>query len=249
MTNKSKKTTMRGKKTRSLTKTKSSFLKIELEQIILKMSDFPTKIEAIQSLKTLQHDLDLTPFLDFIFDKAPLKCEKIHKGRGCLAANLDKANRSLKVGIQIQLVANLLPGIIMSLKKLRTDPVTTSRKLLIKYLRAVAFIIFAGSSPWVMVCIANHFGLIQDCSKRQNRLQMSYSICVGAFFLLIEPISKHSAYVGYFGPKAFELFVNVLQSKSLLPKAIPFVTTTMQIMACAVIGLSFSRGHWRDNRE
>ena len=31
MTNKSKKTTMRGKKTRSLTKTKSSLLRIELE--------------------------------------------------------------------------------------------------------------------------------------------------------------------------------------------------------------------------
>jgi len=31
MTNKSKKTTMRGRKTRSLIKTKSSFLKIELE--------------------------------------------------------------------------------------------------------------------------------------------------------------------------------------------------------------------------
>jgi len=137
----------------------------------------------------------------------------------------------------------------MSLKKLRTDPVATSQKLLIKYVRAVAFIIFAGSSPWVMLCIANHFGLIQDCSKRSNRLKMSYSICVGAFFLLIEPISKHSAYVGYFGPKAFELFINVLQSKHLLPEVIPFVTATMQIMACAIVGLSFSRGNWRANRE
>ena len=46
---------------------------------------------------------------------------------------------------------------------------------------------------------------------------MSISFCVGALFMLVEPISKHSAYVGYFGPKAFELFVNVLQSKHLLP--------------------------------
>jgi len=140
-------------------------------------------------------------------------------------------------------VANLLPGVIMSIKKLRAEPAKTSRKILIKFLRAVAYVVTAGTAPWVALCLFSRISPLHNVENWQNRMKALISVCCGVMFMLIEPIHKHQAYVGYLGPKAFDLLVGVLQSRRLMPQAFPFVTANMQILCCAMVGLAFSRGN------
>ena len=69
-------------------------------------------------------------------------------------------------------------------------------------------------------------------------ISLGYTFSI--LFFMIEPITKHQAYVGYFVPKALETLWNRL---NLLPNNIPCITELSEFLSCAMVGLASSRGH------
>ena len=111
----------------------------------------------------------------------------------------------------------MLPGVLTSLKKLRTEPNATIRKILNKFIRAVLFIVFAGAGPWALICLFSRLGMLKP--GRWGLISFTYIVAMSAVF--VEPMGKHQQYVGYFGPKALETLATLMMEYRLFPKTLP----------------------------
>ena len=60
---------------------------------------------------------------------------------------------------------------------------------------------------------------------------------------MIEPLSKHTTYVGFYLPKFLECVLNVLRNKKA-GETESRMTFYLIVLMCGVIGLTHSRGHY-----
>lgn len=61
--------------------------------------------------------------------------------------------------------------------------------------------------------------------------------------VLVEPLSKHSQYVGFYLPKLIEAIFNILVKKQLI-KDFKMLRAIIVFLMCGAIGLAHSRGHY-----
>ncbi len=59
----------------------------------------------------------------------------------------------------------------------------------------------------------------------------------------IEPLQKHSSYVGFYVPKALECFFNVLFRGYKFHKS-NLTSFLLVLTMCGIVGLAHSRGHY-----
>ena len=156
------------------------------------MSDSVQAADILNKLKTLKHSkvsLNDPATLRFILSKGsePMLCTKtMHRGLSCNQYAINKLKFSLSAAIKIQLVACLLPLLVMRSKKLKTDFRKTMRSILIKFLRAVLFVTLGGGLPFIMNCRLSPY--IDWTSKYSMRLRFTIVYAFGAPWLLIEPL-------------------------------------------------------------
>ena len=77
---------------------------------------------------------------------------------------------------------------------------------------------------------------------RVSRMNTLLTWFVGAFAVFFEPVSRHVTYAGYFGPKAFEIFLNSLEKRNVI-KYTKARGLLVLFLVSALLGLAASRGH------
>lgn len=102
------------------------------------------------------------------------------------------------------MIACLIPALITG--KLHIDTFNKIKKVLEKFVRATCYIAWAGTVPWVMLCIVSRFGLIKKGAFWTETICYS----AGMLGIFLEPLSKHTTYVGFYVPKMLECLFNVL---------------------------------------
>jgi hypothetical protein len=133
----------------------------------------------------------------------------------------------------------------MRRKQLKENFKSTSRDLMINLLRAVLYVNLAVTIPWAICCsYSNLFGSFNN--RQTFPIQLGYSL--GMFAILIEPVAKHSQYVGFYMPKALEMFRKYLAKNKLIPK---FKGTEWIVVLIVVglIGVAHRRGHFAKHKN
>ena len=111
---------------------------------------------------------------------------------------------------------------------------------MINLLRAVLYVNLAVTIPWAFCC--SYSNLVGAFNNRQTfPIQMGYTL--GMFAILIEPVAKHSQYVGFYMPKAIEMLRKYLAKNKIIPK-LKGTEWIVMLIVCGLIGVSHSRGHF-----
>lgn len=135
------------------------------------------------------------------------------------------------------MIAVVLPAIITG--KLHVDTKKKLKNLLEKFVRATCYIAWAGTIPWLVLCIFSKFGMI----RRNSFWVKTSAYSAGMIGVLFEPLYKHSTYVGFYVPKAIECLSNIVQGKKA-GAAESGKSLYLMLLMCGLIGLCHSRGHY-----
>ena len=148
-----------------------------------------SEIALLKSLKTLQYNVDFPkPFTDYIFNKSNISCDHLHSGEKCLHYWIKKAAHQVKVAGKIQVVACLIPALVFSIKHLHKDTWSKLKEMLIKWAKATFYVAFAGTAPWIMICLFSKFKMLKPGYYWPQTI--AYSIAMLGIF--VEPLPKHS---------------------------------------------------------
>jgi len=150
---------------------------------------------------------------------------------------LGKLVRVSRANLKLCMIAILLPSLIRSRKKLRSNFWPTLKKAIIKTLTATLATTLAASMPWPVYCLLSRY-------IRLTGFTSSLAIFCGAVWLSIEPASRQVQYVGYFLPKAIEIVTTILENRRLIKKRNKYDSTAILILATGLIGLATSRSHF-----
>ena len=119
------------------------------------------EIALLKSLKTLQHKVDFTkPFTDHIFGRAPITCASFHPSQTCSQYWVTKFQYQLRTSVKVQIIAFLLPSLIMQARTLHIDTLRKLKELFIKFCKATFYIAWGAAFPWVALCILSKFGIM-----------------------------------------------------------------------------------------
>ena len=130
----------------------------------------------------------------------------------------------------------------MNFKKLRTEPRETLKVILIKYIQSALNLTMLIAAPGPFLCV------IMRLYGKVNRRSASFAWLFGSFAVFFEGLSRHVTYAGYFVPKAFEIFLNVLEHKGKISQT-KFRGLIILFLASALLGIAASRGHCKKKKD
>ncbi len=181
-------------------------------------------------------------YLDYIFGRGGFTCkDAIHSGISCHQFLFGKFLKTFRDSFKLQVFAYLAPNLVMKRKQLRENLKATLRDIFVNFFRAVLYVNLAVTVPWALCCSYSHlFGAFTN--KQTLPVQLGYSI--GMLAIMIEPVTKHSQYVGFYMPKALEMLTKYLQKNKLIPKA-KGTEWIVILVVCGLIGVAHCRGHFQ----
>ena len=140
---------------------------------------------------------------------------------------------------QIQLIALVIPSLIMKAKKLHIDTKSKLKDIAIKFTRATCYIAWCATIPWPLVCILSKLGVLSPGSFWPYKFAYTIGMC-GA---LIEPVEKMGQYVGFYVPKIVEAMYGAFVKRGYISdfKSKRFF---LLILMCGLIGIAHSRSHY-----
>lgn len=121
--------------------------------------------------------------------------------------------------------------------KLNTKKVL--KEILVKYLRATFYIAWCSAVPWLVLEVASNLKLL---SPGNNTAEITAQV-LGMCGILIESVSKHSTYVGFYIPKFVELIFNIFKKRGYLRDS-ALVGPILASVLCGAIGVAHRRGHY-----
>ncbi len=137
------------------------------------------------------------------------------------------------------MVACLLPALVFSAKHLHKDTVKKLKDMIIKWAKATFYVAFAGTVPWIMICCGSRMNLIRP----GYYLPQTIAYTVAMLGIFVEPLSKHSQYVGFYVPKCIEAFTNAFVKIKVLRQS-KIRTLITAFLVCGAIGVAHDHGHY-----
>ena len=131
------------------------------------------------------------------------------------------------------MVANILPAFIFKFKRIKKKPVEEIKKILISFIRSVAFFTFACSLPPTINC---H---MQRVLGYTGRLPGFLSQIFGMCFVCVESIQRQREIGLFLMPKAIQSLWNAGVNRRYIPE-IKGLETLLVILSIAFIGLASS---------
>jgi hypothetical protein len=101
----------------------------------------------------------------------------------------------IRVSARIHIIGALIPELIRNREKLRTNFWATIKKILIQFIKSVAWLTLICTIPAVGMCNLRHY------TGGINYTSNTILFIVANVAWLIENMSKHTQYVGYLMPR------------------------------------------------
>lgn len=113
-----------------------------------------------------------------------MDCKHVHPGQTCWQYDTWKLKNVFIASCKVFLVANILPAFIFKFKRIKKKPVEEIKKILISFIRSVAFFTFACSLPPTINC---H---MQKLFGYTGRMPGFVSQIFGICFVCVESIQR-----------------------------------------------------------
>ena len=122
----------------------------------------------------------------------------------CKMYGLTKTGRCLKFSLKICFIANFIPALIMNIKKLKSEPKKTLKKIVIRYIQAACNLAMLSGAGGPLMC------LVMKTYGRMDRRAAFFAWIVSSLAVFFEGVSRHVTYAGFFGVRAVEIYFTVM---------------------------------------
>ena len=174
-------------------------------------------LKQLSSLQSYPHAITFTKkHLDTIrtrgMDPSLYRCTSIlHPGLSCSQYTRYKLTSMGKKAVYFCAISVLLPALVQNYKKLLKGNTQKLKKVIKKYIQSVLHLTAIASLPAILYCPRS---MLRIGFNRQVDVAI-FAVGITASYML-EPVSRHLAYLGFVLPKGVQLLFDLLESKGLV---------------------------------